>query len=153
MGPSEENNLTVELVHELELLTPRLNAVKKAINRALIKIRYIEQKLIPGGNDNLVEVIKKEVLMYYSVGMEDIMSKSRESTITQARQVLAVLLKSKTSLSYAAVGLIINRDHATIMHSVKVIGDSKDTDDIAFKRYAIIEKNIDNVVLTLDIQE
>jgi chromosomal replication initiation ATPase DnaA len=131
----------------------KLQENKRSTNDVLAKIRTIQNKLLPKKNHTITGIIVDAVLHYYSITLREITSRSRKGTVREARQVLAALLKNKTHLSLADIGLIISRDHATVLHSAKVIQNSKDTGHIAYKRYSAIEKNIDSTVLELNVNE
>jgi len=72
----------------------------------------------------------------FDVSLEQIKSKARHNHIRVPRQVLAFLLV-RYGLTTSKAGFIINRDHATVIHSVKVVEDTIDTDE-DFKK--LIEK-------------
>jgi len=72
----------------------------------------------------------------FDVSIDQIKSKARYAHIRIPRQVLAFLL-IKYGLTTSKAGFIINRDHATVIHSVKVVEDTIDTDK-DFKK--LIEK-------------
>jgi chromosomal replication initiation ATPase DnaA len=80
--------------------------------------------------------IVKMVEKTFDVSIEHIKSKDRHDHIRVPRQVLAYLLV-KYGLTTRKAGFIINRDRATVIHSVKVVEDTIDTNE-DFKR--LIEK-------------
>jgi len=48
-------------------------------------------------------------------------SKSRNRNLTDARQMFCFLARTETPLSFAAIAKIINRHHATVLHSMRSI--------------------------------
>lgn len=68
--------------------------------------------------DNIVE----EVSNHFSVRQEDIYGKSRKADIVLVRQLSMYLAQQHTKLTNSKIGILIgNRNHATVIHSVKTI--------------------------------
>ena len=62
------------------------------------------------------------VSIIYNVKQEDIYGKSRKSEIVLARQLSIYLAQVHTQLSASKIGLLIgNKNHATVLHSIKTI--------------------------------
>lgn len=76
----------------------------------------------------------------FSVTYKQIKSKSRYADVRLPRQVLAYLLV-KFGLSTNEAGYLINRDHTTVIHSIKVINNTCDTN-----------KNFKNLIQKLEIR-
>lgn len=76
--------------------------------------------------------------------MEQIHSKTKKSTIVEPRQLLAYILRtfSNKSISLYSVGAIINRDHADVLHCVKVINNTMDTNKRKKLEYEAIFQKI-----------
>jgi chromosomal replication initiator protein len=71
-----------------------------------------------------IEQIRDAVCKYYSLSVEAISTKSRKREVVQARQIAMYLSKQMTQNSLAAIGLAIGkRDHATVLHACKTVGD------------------------------
>lgn len=69
-----------------------------------------------------IDMIIKEVSLYYSVNIVDIKSEKRARSIMLPRQVAMFLARKMTDLSLADIGVKFGgRDHATIIHSIKKI--------------------------------
>jgi chromosomal replication initiator protein len=76
-----------------------------------------------------VELIKGEVCKYFEIDPELIQSKSKKQEISQARQIAMYLSRKYTDKSYSFIGEIIGkRDHATVLHACKTIGNWIETD-------------------------
>jgi chromosomal replication initiator protein len=76
-----------------------------------------------------LEKIQNVVSSYFKVDLELIHSKSRKREIVQARQVTMFLSKKYTDHSYSHIGHVVGkRDHATVLHSCKVVQDCLDID-------------------------
>lgn len=91
----------------------------------------------------LVELKPKEISLteiidnvsdYYGVSAKEIASKSRRREVANARQVAMYLAKQLTNKSLKEIGRAIgNRDHATVLHSVKIVADTLEYDTV-FRR-------------------
>ena len=68
-----------------------------------------------------IDVIKKLVCKYFSVTLEDIMSRSRKQTLVRPRQIAIYLSRHYTDAPLQSIGKSFNRYHATALHSIKCI--------------------------------
>ncbi|MBO7099448.1 MAG: chromosomal replication initiator protein DnaA [Bacteroidaceae bacterium] len=69
-----------------------------------------------------LDKIVEEVSIKYNVKQEDIYGKSRKAEIVLARQLSIYLAQMHTQLSTSKIGLLIgNKNHATVLHSIKTI--------------------------------
>lgn len=76
-----------------------------------------------------LDKIVEEVSVIYNVKQEDIYGKSRKAEIVLARQMSIYLAGLHTSLSASKIGLMIgNKNHATVLHSIKTIKNRLATD-------------------------
>lgn len=49
---------------------------------------------------------------------KDLLMRSRGKTVSKARLILYKLLRDKTNLTYADIGLMVNRRYSTVIHGV-----------------------------------
>ena len=78
---------------------------------------------------NTVERIRDVVCDYFDLSVDAISTKSRKREVVQARQIAMYLSKKITQSSLAAIGEAIGkRDHATVLHACKIVGDLMETD-------------------------
>jgi hypothetical protein len=82
----------------------------------------------------LINIITKAV----GIDRDVLFTKSRKRHLSDTRHLLAFLIKRETELSLANIGKIINRDHATVLNSVKVWNNLLETD----KNYRIRTRTI-----------
>jgi chromosomal replication initiator protein len=68
-----------------------------------------------------VDTITDTICRHYRVTKEEIRSKSRKRSIAWPRQVAMYLSRRYTESSLEVIGRAFNRDHATVLHSVKRI--------------------------------
>lgn len=69
------------------------------------------------------EVVSEFVAAQFKVKYADMRSRSRKKIITFPRQVAMYLSRKHTSAPLTEIGKVFNRDHSTVMHSIKVITD------------------------------
>ena len=56
-----------------------------------------------------------------NITMKDIISKNKSKYIVEARQIVCYLLRKYTGLTQEVIGRIIYRNHATVIHSTRII--------------------------------
>lgn len=59
----------------------------------------------------------------FNVSVKELQSKSRKKVITTPRQIAMYLARKYTEESLVDIGKIFNRDHSTVLHSIKVVSD------------------------------
>ena len=80
---------------------------------------------------------------YFKVTHFDLCSKSRKHNITFNRQLLIYFLHKNTILSTIIIGKMLNRDHATVLHSCKAINDY-----MFYPAYKSIIEDLDSIINT-----
>ncbi len=76
-----------------------------------------------------VELIQKTVADYYKIKVADMYSKRRPNSIAMPRQVAMYLAKELTQKSLPEIGeLFGGRDHTTVLHAVRKIGQHRGKD-------------------------
>lgn len=75
-----------------------------------------------GGAEITSALVLSTVAKYFDVSIEDMQSKSRTRTLTNARQVAMYLLRELTEMSLPCIGNDLGgRDHTTVMHAVRKV--------------------------------
>ncbi len=75
----------------------------------------------PGAGEPSVDAIQQAVSSVLGVPEEALLSKQRTPRVTRARQLAMFLTRELTSLSLAQIAREFDRDHSTVIHSLKVI--------------------------------
>jgi chromosomal replication initiation ATPase DnaA len=90
---------------------------------------YPGLKMIPNGT-----VVKKCETLCIANGttIEKIKSPSRKYELVAIRQSICLLAKERTTLSTNQIGSLVDRDHATVIHSVKTAKTRKETCESKF---------------------
>ena len=76
-----------------------------------------------------IDTIIDKVCDHYTVKRADIFTKSRKRAIVQVRQIAMYLAQQHTQLSISRIGTLVgNRDHATVLHSCKIVSGRMEVD-------------------------
>lgn len=144
-----------------------INTLRRDIKKSLEKAETIEKNIREMRNSlrrtdfnykyDPERVIQLEscVCRYYGITSDEIRLKTRLQKIREARQILYYILRLKTRLPLAKIGDLYNQHHATVLHSVKKIGDliefdkamKEDVENIS----ALIEKDFKENYISLEL--
>ena len=91
-----------------------------------------------------MELIQKTVADYYRIKVSEMYSKTRTRTIARPRQVAMWLTRELTDRSLPEIGDAFGRDHTTVLHACRTVGDLRFKDPVI---------NNDLHVLTQTIRE
>ena len=90
-------------------------------------------------NKVTMDVIQTEVCKFFKISKNEMLSSRRSRYLVRPRQTAIYLAKSSTSKSLPEIGrAFANRDHTTVIHSVKTIERLKKID-------SELNTNIDNL--------
>jgi chromosomal replication initiator protein len=93
-------------------VNPDLSMVKDALRTIVGQYRQIS-----------AEMIRDFIADQFRVTINDLQSKSRKRIVAFPRQVCMYLARKHTELPLAEIGQAVNRDHSTVVHSVRTITD------------------------------
>lgn len=107
-----EGSLTTVIAHYHLLKKDPMTMDKETVLADLKKILDItnEEKEIT------LDLIITETGKYYDIKKEDLVSRSRQSSIAMARQVAMYLSRELTNESLVNIGQAFDRDHSTVIH-------------------------------------
>ncbi len=136
----EKKAQTQQLILDEELIGYLANNVRgdvRKIESALIAVRakacllggHVDMDLIRevvasivGVNQILTAATIAELVSgQFKVSVEDLRSRSRKRSIAFPRQVAMYLARKHTEESLADIGKAFNRDHSTVLHSIKAV--------------------------------
>lgn len=136
----EKKALTQQLILDEELIGYLADNVRgdvRKIESALIAVRakacilggHVDMDLvrevvasIVGVNQILTAATIAELVSgQFKVSIEDLRSRSRKRSIAFPRQVAMYLARKHTEESLADIGKAFNRDHSTVLHSIKAV--------------------------------
>ena len=81
---------------------------------------FSHRNMIHKANNHDIRVIIKEFAELAEVKPEDFIKRDKSQPIADWRHVMIFSMKLYTGLSYPKIGLIMKRDHSTIIHAVKM---------------------------------
>ena len=90
------------------------------------------------------EYIVEKTSSYYNLTPEDIMGKGKTKSIATARQMATYLMRKLTTLTLEEIGAVLKRDHSTILHSIRKVEESINTDAALSDTIRDITANIMN---------
>ncbi len=98
---------------------------------------------VAGISKNLTTALIAEIIgREYKVSYKDLQSRSRKKIITFPRQVAMYLGRKHTSESLCDIGRTFNRNHATVLHSVKVVTDLCRSDTSVRRQVEILDRKM-----------
>jgi chromosomal replication initiator protein len=90
-----------------------------------------------------VENIQKSVADFYSIKVADMYSKRRPANIARPRQIAMFMAKELTQKSLPEIGdLFGGRDHTTVLHAVRKIGEERAHDSQLNHEIHVIEQTL-----------
>lgn len=101
----------------------------------MVKIKFMT-------NNEIAAIVFNEVKNEYGVTAFQLYSKTRLLHIRESRQVFSQLMRKHTDMTLKEIGKLVNRDHATVMHSCKVVDADIESNQKFRKRYDRINNNI-----------
>ena len=89
------------------------------------------------------QLIIDVVCEHFHITKEQMISKSRSNDIAKPRQIAMYLCKNMTNASLETIGKAVGgRDHSTVVHGIKKVGDDISTDTSVERLVATIRKKI-----------
>ena len=86
-------------------------------------VREVVSNVVGLGQALTASMICDLVSSQFNVSVKDLQSKSRKRNITVPRQIAMYLARKHTEDSLAEIGKAFNRDHSTVLHSIKVVSN------------------------------
>ena len=113
-------------IRKLESAIVGLKAKSSLLKRDpdITMAREVVSEIIGNNQDLSAEFIRDFIARQFKISIRDIQSKSRKKTITFPRQISMYLARKYTEQGLAEIGKAFNRDHSTVLHSVRVISEA-----------------------------
>ena len=136
----------VSSIRELEGVLIRITAVSSLMHQpaTLELAKEVLSKFQDSKRENVsLESILRIVARDYGVTVQEIKSEKRNKTIALARQISFYLMKKLTETSLQTIGACIgDRNHSTVLHSIKKIGEVKKKNEVFSKKLKTLELSI-----------
>lgn len=113
-------------IRKLESAVVGLKAKSSLLKRNpdLAMAKEVVAEIIGSSQELSAGLIRDFIARQFKVSVQDMRSKSRKKTIAFPRQVSMYLARKYTEQGLAEIGKAFNRDHSTVLHSVRVISDA-----------------------------
>jgi chromosomal replication initiator protein len=122
--------VVVKNVRELEGALIKVTAVHALTGQPLTEelCAQVLGDLMPEKVTLDAELIQKEVARYYKLAVDDLRGERRLKPVAHARQVAMYLVRTLTQSSLPEIGKKFNKDHSTVLASVRKIEQLKGAD-------------------------
>jgi chromosomal replication initiator protein len=118
-------------IREIEGVLKKINALvrfaKKEITMDLLE-DVVREHSKRNQKRVSIELIRKTVGKFYDVTVDDLISNKRKKEITVPRQISMYLIKELTKNTHKEIGKAFNRDHSTVVNSLKKVKESLEND-------------------------
>ncbi|MBN2693594.1 chromosomal replication initiator protein DnaA [bacterium] len=121
-----------------------MEEVKKIDITLDVARQYLQKTYKINDQSISVEHIQKVVSKFYDITIPDLLSAKRQKNITTPRQVAIFLAKRLTEETLEKIGSIFQRDHSTIINSLKKIEQLMDSDIKVRKDIKVLESMLSN---------
>lgn len=120
----------VKNVRELEGALIKVTAVHALTGQPLTEelCAQVLADLIPAQKALDAEAIQREVARYYKLPVDELRGERRVKHVAHARQVAMYLCRTLTAASLPEIGKRFNKDHSTVLTSVRKIENLKEND-------------------------
>lgn len=89
-----------------------------------------------------MESIQRVVAEYYDIRFGDMTSKRRPQSIAYPRQIAMYLCRSLTNHSFPEIGSAFDRNHATVLHACRLIGEREKEDSNLRKTLSTLQQRL-----------
>ena len=98
--------------------------------------------------------IFEDVCRRAKMSTEEVKKKTRDRNIVEIRQIYFKCARELTSKSFEKIGMIVNKDHATVMYGIKTVNNVKELRDRYNSLFPIRQhKNPKEIKLSIPIRE
>ena len=91
------------------------------------------------------QLISELVSRQFKISMDDMQSRSRKKKFSFPRQVAMYLSRKHTEETLADIGRVFNRDHSTVMHSIKVISGLNRRDNSVSAQIDLLSEKVNKL--------
>jgi chromosomal replication initiator protein len=118
-------------VRELEGALIKVTAVHALTGQPLTEelCAQVLADLIPAQKALDTDAIQREVARFYKVPVDELKGERRIKHIAHARQVAMYLCRTLTNESFPKIGERFNKDHSTVITSVRKIEQARESDE------------------------
>ena len=127
-------------------LQEEIEDLKGKLSEIYNRLRELEPNVCKSLHETEKHIIIEEVLAYTNKTMPDILGQKRHAGIVEARQLICWLLYARNKYSLYEIKDVINRHHATVLHSAKTIENMIETNKQKRDEYLQLKDRIFNLL-------
>jgi chromosomal replication initiation ATPase DnaA len=122
--------------------------VRAYIDRILSKriVANVKYPVKPGYE----ETVLKEMAAYWGVPIETALTKRRFTEQINCKHAFRFALRVVTGMKMEKIGALLNCDHASVSHSIKVVNDTKIGDKEYYSKCLQLAEHLRMVLIELD---
>ena len=113
----------LELHHEIQSLKRAVAVLKERVRQVEKRQRQPTEPALPPNARALVRSMVAIVCGCSQVTSQQIVSDQRDARTTMARQTACWLARRFGHRTYAEIGLVLRRDHTTVLHNVRRVDE------------------------------
>jgi chromosomal replication initiator protein len=133
-------------VRELEGALVKISAVHSLTGQPITEefAAQVLRDILPAHRPVDIEQIQRETARYYKVAVEDLRADRRTKHLAHARQVAMYLARRMTRSSFPEIAARFNKDHSTVISSVRKVERLREMD-------ATVRKELDELEAKLGV--
>jgi chromosomal replication initiator protein len=113
-----------------------------AVNMELVQ--RITKEIIDSEKAYAPEYIIEKVADFYDIAPDEVIGKGKTKNVANARQMSIYLIRKLTGLTLEQIGEVLNRDHSTVLHSIRKVEENLQSDPKLLDAVHDITANITN---------
>ena len=125
--------------------------VRAYIDRILSKriVANVKYPVKPGYE----ETVLREMAAYWGVPIETALTKRRFTEQINCKHAFRFALRAVTGMKMEKIGALLNCDHASVSHSIKVVNDTKIGDKEYYSKCLQLAEHLRMVLIELELNE
>ena len=134
-------------IRQIEGILKKIQAHLELESEGVVTIELVERitrEVIRSEKTYTPEYIVDKTADYYNIEPDQIFGKGKTKNVAAARQMSIYLMRKLTGLTLEEIGSVLNRDHSTILHSIRKVEESVNTDPSVSDTVRDITANIMN---------
>jgi chromosomal replication initiator protein len=131
-------------VRELEGALIKISAVHSLTGQAITEefAAQVLKDILPMNRPVDIEQIQREVARFYKLAVEELRQDRRTKALAHARQVAMYLSRKLTKSSFPEIAAKFNKDHSTVISSVRKVEKERETDEAVKKELVELEHKL-----------
>ena len=131
-------------VRELEGALIKISAMHSLTGQAITEefAAQVLKDILPTDRPVDIEQIQREVARFYKIAVEDLRQDRRTKHLAHARQIAMYLSRKFTKSSFPEIAARFNKDHSTVISSVRKVEKQREIDLLVKRELAELEAKL-----------